>query len=91
MKRRVWGVIGVVIALFPWFGFAVRFLTKEPGKLVLAGGLLWMAGIGGMGYIFRVAGPIKNRSYASSALIWTLQFVPIYVATVLLMGAILNR
>lgn len=78
-------------ALFPWLGIVVRLTTSDPWKIALVGIFFWTSGLSLFWYIYRSREVAKEQSLASTALVWTVQFVGFYAVTVLATAAFLHR
>jgi len=91
--RIRWKNLKLIIgpALFPWLGIPVRLLTPDPWKIALASVLLWIIGFSVFWYFYRAHRVAKEQSLALTTLVWTLQFVGLYVVTALATSAFLHR
>jgi hypothetical protein len=77
-------------ALAPWLGIGIRFLTPKLWSIALAGTILWLAGCAMFWYIYRTVEISKEESPAITILVWTIQFITLYVLAVLFTGAFLK-
>lgn len=77
-------------ALSPWLGIGVRYLTPKPWSIATIGALLWFAGCAMFWYIYRTYEVSKEESPPITILVWTIQFITLYVSAVLLTGAFMK-
>jgi hypothetical protein len=77
--------------LSPWLGIVARLLTANPWRIGFFGLGLWLASIAALWYLHRDPEVPRKRSLGVSILVWTLTFVPIFVSTDLVTGAIIGR
>jgi hypothetical protein len=91
--KTPWKNLKLIIgpALFPWLGIVVRLATPDPWKITLVGILLWIIEVLLFWYVYRTREVAREPGLATVTLVWTLQFVGFYAATVLMTSAFLHR
>lgn len=78
-------------ALFPWLGIVVRLVTPDLWKIAMVGIVHWIIGIFLFWYVYRSREVAREPGLATTALVWTLQFVGFYAATALATNVFLHR
>lgn len=81
----------LIPGLSPWLGVAVGFLTSDLRKIALVGASLWVCGGALLWAYSRISSVESGRKTVITLLVWTLQFIPLYLATALATSAIKNR
>jgi hypothetical protein len=77
-------------AVAPWLGIGIRVLTPKPWSIAVIGAILWIAGCAMFWYIYRTYEISKEQSPPITILVWTIQFITLYVSAVLLTGAFMK-
>ena len=85
------GTPGVFAGVAPFLGAAVRVLTGSSVRLIAPGIAIWLFGAVSLAYVVRQI-PSARPKLMGRVLLWTMvTFLPGYVASVLIAGALRSR
>ena len=93
VEKQLWKNIrwALIPGLSPWLGIAVGLLTSDLRKIAGIGVILWMCGGTLLWLYSRIAAVRPEPKPAITLLVWTLQFIPLYIAAALASGFIRSR
>jgi hypothetical protein len=90
VEKQLWKNLkwALLPGLSPWLGIPVGLLTSDLRKIVVIGLILWMCGGTLLWLYSRIAAVRPEPMPAITLLVWTLQFIPLYIAAALATGFI---
>jgi len=85
-----WNILKIMAgpAIAPWLGIGIRIVTSDLMTILVSGFALWLIGAGMFWYIYRTREISKEQTLSLTIFVWTLQFIALYVVSVLLTGAL---
>jgi len=84
-------VLAIGAAIAPFLGIIVRLLTPSPARIAICGLIIWLYGVGTLSFLIHQIPP-PRPSLIGRVLLWTISpFIPAYLASVLLTGALTKR